>query len=208
MAVITLSRQSGSEGNEITKLLCERLGYQYFDKNLMFQLATQIGMKPSEIADASGENYQAKSWLERAFANLASPFSDPSSWTLGAQEDARQALSVLQVRKLINAAYEHGNVVIVGRGGQIALADKKDVLRVRIIAPLDTRIRRWQERENLSYEDARAKVRERDQAHIDFVKRFYDEDVNDPTLYDLVINTEKLTPKAAVDLIVQALELL
>lgn len=208
MAVITLSRQSGSEGNEITKLLCERLGYQYFDKNLMFQLATQIGMKPSEIADASGENYQAKSWLERAFTNLASPFSDPSSWTLGAQEDARQALSVLQVRKLINAAYEHGNVVIVGRGGQIALADKKDVLRVRIIAPLDTRIRRWQERENLSYEDARAKVRERDQAHTDFVKRFYDEDLNDLTLYDLVINTEKLTPEAAVDLIVQALELL
>lgn len=208
MAIVTLSRQSGSEGNEIAQLLCKRLGYRLFDKNLMFQLATESGMRPSEIADASADSHQAKGWLERIFANLPSPFEDPSSWTLGAQEDARKAMSVLQVRKLINAAYEHGNIVIVGRGGQVELADKPNVLHVRVVAPLEIRIKRWQERENLLYDEARARVLERNQAHIDFVKRFYNADVTDPELYDLIISTKKITPEGAVDLIVKAMEIL
>lgn len=206
MAVITISRQSGSEGNEIAQLLCTRLGYQYFDKKLMFQLATESGMKPSEIADASDDRHQAKGWLERAFANLASPLGDPSSWTFGAQQDAREAMSVGQVRKLIDAAYEHDNVVVVGRGGQMALADKPDVLHVRVVAPLETRIKRWQEREGLTREEAQVRVRERDAAHIDFVQRFYAADVTDSALYDLVVSTEKLTLDAAVDVIIKALE--
>lgn len=206
MAVITLSRQSGSEGNEITQILCERLGYQYFDKKLMADLAISMGVVPGTITDVSADQHEAKGWLERTFANFQKPFGDPSQWTIGAIQDAREALSVQAVRKLIYAAYERGNVVIVGRGGQVALAGKPDVLHVRVVAPLETRIKRWQERENLSYNEAKARVHERDLAHIDFVKRFFDADISDPALYDLTINTEKLTPEDAADIIVHTLE--
>jgi cytidylate kinase len=76
---------------------------------------------------------------------------------------------------------------------------------VRVVAPVETRIRRWQAREGLTAKDARKKMRERNRAHIDFVKRFFDVDLNDPELYDLVISTEKMTPAEAVELIVQAM---
>jgi len=208
MAVITLSRQSGSEGNLITQLLCEKLGYRYFDKNLMARLAKEIGLSASQVIDASAEHHRAKGFLEKMFGNFQLPFGDPSGWTFTAQQDAREEMSVQHVRDLINAAYEQGNVVIVGRGGQITLADKPDVLHIRVIAPVETRISRWQAREGLTYEIAKERVKERDQAHIDYVKRFFDADITDPELYDLVINTEKLTPTAAVGLIVKALELL
>lgn len=204
MTVITLSRQSGSEGNLVTEILCQRLGYQYFDKKLMAQLATEIGEIPGKFVDVSVDQHQAKSWLERAFGNFQSPFGDPSGWTLAARNDALQALNVQQVQSLIHAAYKRGNIVIVGRGGMVALAGLPDVLHVRVIAPLELRIGRWQKREGMSYEAARKVVLERDEAHIDFVRRFFNADVTDPSLFDLVISTAKFTPEAAADLIIQA----
>lgn len=206
MSVITISRQSGSEGNKVTEILCEKLGYRYFDKKLMAQLATEIGEIPDQFKDISADQHQTKSIWERMFGNFQTPFGDPGGWTLAAKEDARQALSVQQIRLLIQAAYKRGNVVIVGRGGMVALVDKPDVLHVRIVAPLETRIRRWQEREGISYDEARKVVRERDAAHIDFVRRFFDADVTDPALFDLVISTDKLTPESAAELIIQALQ--
>lgn len=206
MTVITISRQSGSEGNEITRVLCSRLGYRYFDKTMMAQLAKELGWEPDEVVDISGDQYQAKSLLERLFGAIQLPFGDPSAAAFLAQEDARMALTVAHVRSLISAAYEHDNVIIVGRGGQVALADKRDVLHVRVVAPLETRIKRWQTRQAISEEEARQKIHERDAAHSDFVKRFFDADISDPTLYDLVINTHKLTVDEAADLIIKALE--
>jgi len=208
MAVITISRQSGSEGNEITRLLCERLGYKLFDKSMMAKVAAEMGLQPEKIVDASASTHHAKSLIERWFGNYQSPFGDAGGWTISAQLDAMEAVSVQQVTDLLLAAYEKGNVVVLGRGGQVALAGKPDVLHVRIVAPLQTRIRRWQAREGLTYEVAHKKVVERDQAHADFVRRFFNADIQDPALYDLVINTEKLTPEAAVELIVKALSYL
>ena len=46
MAVITISRRRGSGGHEVTRLICERLGYRFFDKQLMAQLGGQIGLAP------------------------------------------------------------------------------------------------------------------------------------------------------------------
>ena len=138
MAVITISRQSGSEGNEITRLLCERLGYHYFDKKMMTQLEQELGLAPDQVVDLSADLYQVKSWLERAFGDFQIPFGDPGTWVLSAQQDAQEALSIEFVRKMICSAYEHGNVIIVGRGGQVVLAGKPKVLHVRIIAPLET----------------------------------------------------------------------
>ena len=206
MAVITISRQSGSEGNEITRLLCKRLGYQYFDKALMIDFAAKLGIQPDQVVDLSADQYQARGFWERAFGSFQMPFGDPSGWALAVQQDILEEISLQQIRQMITFAYERDNVVIVGRGGQIVLADQPNVLHVRVVAPLETRIARWQKRENLSYDEARARVREHDAAHIDFIKCFYNADLNDPALYDLVINTEKITPEMAVDLIVKVAE--
>jgi CMP/dCMP kinase len=205
MAVITISRQSGSEGNEVARLLCARLDYRYFDKGLMAELGEAMGLAPDEITDASVEEHHVKTLLERLFGTYPDPMTNPTVWTEAMLQDAREARSVAQVRRLILAAYDLGNVVVIGRGGQVVLGDKPDVLHVRVVAPMETRIRRWQEREGLTAKEARKKTHERNRAHVDFVKRFFDVDLNDPELYDLVISTEKIMPAEAVELIVQAM---
>jgi len=117
-----------------------------------------------------------------------------------------EALSAAMVQFLVLSAYDQGNVVIIGRGSQIILGNKPDVLQVRVVAPLEKRIANWQAREKLTYEEAQQKIAERDAAHIDFVETYFDMDLNEPLLYDMVINTGKFSPEEAAEVILEALK--
>ena len=156
MTVITISRQYESGGDEIARLICDRLGYRYLDKNLMASLGAQAG-------------------------------------------------SVALVQNFIRGTHGQGGAVILGRGGQVALRDMPDVLHIRVVAPLEIRIRRVQEREGLTADKAREQVSVSDQASAGYVKHYYNADPADPSLYDLVINTSKITPVVAADLVIQAM---
>lgn len=205
MTIITISRQSGSEGNIITKMLSQRLGCKFFDKAMMAQLAELIGLDATRIKDLTAEDHHVKSFWEEAFSNLAYPMLDPSIWVLTTEYQAREAMDLSQVITLINAAYVHNkDLIIVGRGSQIILGDKPDVLHVRIVAPLEVRIQRWMKREGISYEEAKKIVNQRNKKHIDFIKTYFHEDINKTELYDLIINTGKLSLEKAVDLIIDA----
>lgn len=205
MAVITISRQFGSHGDTVAQLLCDRLGYRYFDKNLMLGLAAATGLAPEKVVDLSDEKHRARSLVERLFSNYAAPMADPDAWAAGAAASAQEKRQAAQVRQLIQAAYAQGNVVVLGRGGQIVLRDLPDVLHVRLTAPLALRIRRHGERAGLSPAAAREAVLVRDLASADFIRSYYDVDVSDPILYDLVISTGSISPAAAADLIISAL---
>jgi cytidylate kinase len=205
MTVITISRQFGSHGDTVAQLLCDRLGYRYFDKNLMLGLAAAAGMTPEAVVDLSDEKYRARSLVQRLFSNYPAPMADPTAWAAGAEASAQEKAQAAHVKQLIRATHAQGNVVVVGRGGQVVLRDLPDVLHVRLIAPLELRIRRHAGRAGLTEAAAREAVLARDKASADFVKYYYDADVADSTLYDLIINTGKLTPSAAADLIIGAL---
>lgn len=205
MGVITLSRQLGSGGDEIAELVCERLGYQRFDKKVMAQLGEELGMAGAIVDRAAASTKVApRSLLERWFGNYENPLGDPSSWTFGARSDALVALSVADLRRLIQAGYEKGNAVIVGRGGMAALQDKPDVLHVRIVAPVELRIKRVQQREGITEEEARQRVDWRDRTDAEWLKRYFDLESHDPALYDLLINTRTITLAAGADMIMDA----
>ena len=204
MSVITISRQSGSEGNQVTRILCERLGYRHLDKDMMLQLAKELGLDPPMVGGTEDLQH-VKSFWERVISLFQSPFETGREAPSAIVDEERKAMTVGQVKNLILTAYEQGNVVIVGRGSQIVLSEKPDVLHVRVVAPLEKRIKVWQERNGSSYEDAHKKTLERDKAHVDFVKTFFNTDLRDPSLYDVVVNTHKLSPEAAADVIIEAL---
>ena len=204
MATITISRQFGSHGDTVAQLLCERLNYRFFDKKLIEGLAVQSGLPPEKVVDLSDDRHRARSLVERLFSNYPAPMGDPGTWVAAAEVEAQEKLNAAMVKQLIRAAYAQGNVVIIGRGGQVVLAGLPGVLHVRLVAPLELRIRRHQERSGLTAAAAREQVLKRDQASVDFVKRYYNTDLADPELYDLIISTAKLTPSATADLIIQA----
>ncbi len=207
MPVITLSRQLESGGDEVAHLLCDRLGYQYFDKKAMVQVGQEIGLAEAVIQNAIDFQPVAKGLLERWFGSAQRiTGGDPSSWTFTARLDALQDLTIANLMEIILAGYNKGNVVIVGRGGMAALKDKTDVLHVRIQAPLELRVKRLQAHEGLTLEEAQQRIRERDLSDVDWIKRYFGLDSHDPSLFDLIINTAKFSPADAADLIVKAMD--
>lgn len=125
--------------------------------------------------------------------------------TLAREERIEKAASYAElVRQVILEFADAGKAVIVGRGGQVILRDRNDVLRVRIVASEAVRVQRVMERQLVSYQEAARLVRQNDRERARYLKHFYGVDWHDPTLYDLILNTDKLTVDKAVDLIMLA----
>ena len=175
-------------------------------------------LSDNEIVDFSEENYKVRGVLERLFARPSGRVvAEASTWkedTSGARTvevarlDEEQCIGM--VKATIRAAYKQGNVVIVGRGGQVVLREMRDVLHVRIEAPLEKRIQHvhYHEMAGLAPEFQRKRaeqvVAERDRAAEEYLKRFYDVKWDDSSLYHLVINTAKCSTEAAAHIVANA----
>jgi cytidylate kinase len=212
MTAITISRQFGSGGDEIALRICQMLGYHYFDKQLMAEVAREVGLLPAEVVDFSEDNYKTRSFLERLMNRSGGEYR---TWTQASETTTPpgvvtldEADSVALVWGTLEKVYRRGNIVIVGRGGQVILKDKPDVLHVRIEAPYKERVQRLLDRENYSPGGAKDAALKHDRASSEYLQRFFNIDWNDPTLYDLVINTGKLSVDTAAHLIIFAVNYL
>jgi cytidylate kinase len=215
MAVVTISRQFGAGGEEVAQLLGELLDYRYFDKQLLAQTAAEVGLSEEEVVDYNETSYKVRDWLTRLVAPgprivrefMVSRLDEQGRETL-TMESLDEAQCVTLIQRAIRAAFQQGNMVIVGRGGQAVLKDQPEVLHVRLEAPLDVRIMRIEDRDGLSYSEAEELVRRRDTAAAAYLQRFYDIDWNDPLLYHMVLNTGRWTVAEAAKIIADAVDFL
>jgi cytidylate kinase len=181
MAVITISRQLGSLGSHIAREASAMLGYRLVWRDLINTSALRAGAPCTALAviDELGLlGISLKKKEIRAF---------------------RKAL-----RQVMEELYNEGNVVILGRAGQIILREKPGVYHVRIIAPDNLRAERVAARHHVSYENALAQIEASDKNRRKFLKRFFKIAWDDPHLYDLLINTAHLDATQSARLIVQA----
>lgn len=217
MAVITISREFGSGGDEVANRLCEMLGYHSFGKAQITQ-AVETTTYPKYMAvDYSEDQHEVQSFLERLFGRTASPAQkiawadDPSIATRPERSDVDEAAVLSLVRRAIRAASESGDMVIVGRGGQVLLQGSSGVLHIRIEAPVEERIERVKKQllsDKGGGRDERELLRAasdmivtRDMASADYIKRFYNVAWDDPKLYHMVLNLGKLSIEQAVQII-------
>ena len=202
MRAITISRQYGSGGGEIAQRLAQRLQWRLFDHEAVVQLAKEMGVSEAE-AEAQDEN--APDFWSHLVQSLQ--FLQPPVGVSLPQTDLPVNMRTYlgAISRVVKSAYESGRVVIVGREAQVLLADQRDTLHVRVIAPLEPRVRYVMQREGLSLEDAEARINEKDANRNRLLKTQYHESPDNPLLYDLVVNTGVLSIDYVVDLIVQTL---
>ena len=212
MRAVTVSREYGSGGGEIAARLARKLGWQLIDHAVIEQAASELGVSETEV-EKHDEEY-IESTLSRIlnriqnFASapfIAGPSVAPSGFALpppAAETPAYQDI----IRDIITAAANTGHVVIVGRGGQVLFADRRDVLHIRVVAPLELRVAYVSRREGLDLEAARTRVQAKDRARQHYMQTQYHCQHEDPHLYDLVIDTAVLDLDSAVDLISLAVE--
>jgi cytidylate kinase len=220
MAVITISRQYGSGGDEIAEMICRMTGCYPFDKQILARAAIEAGLTDQEVIEYSESSYKIANFIERLTGRYR-PAAQVRFWKEepdGQQTSAEVQLSEVQafslVGKAVESSYQSGDVVIVGRGGQMILRDHPDVLHVRVVARMEERIlrvRRDAEITGRRYSDsvdarraAQALIEANDEASAGYLRHFYDVDWSDPLLYHLVINTSMLGLDEAARLVVEA----
>lgn len=185
MAIVTVSHEMGSGGAEIGTALADRLRYRYVDQDMISQAAHQYGVGEEKLTQ-----------LDETKPSLFERFD----------VETRQYITVLQSAVLDVA--EQDNVVIMGRGGQVLLRGIAHVLRVRVIAPFDMRVKRVMRKmagqmgESVDLRSTAELVRRNDHEKFGRMRYLYDVDWADPALYDVAINTEKLSAEAGVELII------
>ncbi len=181
MPVITVSRQLGSLGRTVGGLVAGRLGYAMVWRDLINQAARRAGAPEAALS---------------AIDELG---------LLGARTSPKAIQAYCRaVEQVMKEWADKGNVVIVGRAGQVILRERPGTLHVRVVAPFDTRAARVATAHGISLESARAQVAASDRFRRRYLKRFYHALWDDPDLYDLVVNTGRLTPASAADIVVQA----
>jgi cytidylate kinase len=184
MAIVTIAHETGSGGPEIGIELAKRLGWRYVDRDMLSEAAQRYGVGEDKLAE-----------LDEKKPSLFERFD----------VETRQYISVLQ-SALLDAA-EQDNVVINSRGGQVLLRGISHALRVFVIAPFELRVKRVmkkmsaQAQEGVDVRTTLEMVRHSDQEKHGRIRYLYDVDWGDPALYDLVLNTEKLTVDAGVEAI-------
>jgi len=184
MAVITISRELGSEGSLVAKLAAQALDYHFADELTIETMLKGYGLVKFD------EDYQKV----------------PGFWDqfdIGKNEERETFLMMLNHSMLALAG--HGDVVIVGRGGFAVLAGLVDVLNIRIQAPLSVRIERAEDLPSLP-ERGRAAglVKGNDRIQKTFIESVYGVHWDTATAFDLVIDTGKISPALASNLIVEA----
>lgn len=188
--IITISRQFGSGGRSIGKEVAEKLGYVYYDSELVTQVAEKTGLHPSYIEDA-GEYAPGKSILSYAFSSGASPGS----------MNASDYLWSAQCSVILELA-EKGNCVIVGRCADYILRDRDDCLNVFIHANKEYRAKHIVERYGVRDKSPEKRLEEKDSKRKVNYKYFTGRVWGNIENYHISLDSSALTPEKCVDIIV------
>ncbi len=181
MAIITISRQIGSFGDEIAESVAEQLSYNYIEKTKISEALTHQGLEANDI-----DKYDEKKvpvW--QTFSN-----------------QRKKYLHLIQAVVYDFAADE--NTVIIGRGGQVLLKDLPGTLHVRIVAPMATRTKRLMEKTGYDEKSARQFIQRNDSESSGYINSFFNADWDNRDFYDLIINTRVISIPTATQMIVEA----
>jgi cytidylate kinase len=182
--VLTLSRELGAGDTGFAPTLGTRLGLRVYDRELLEQEATRLGVTEAELEKVDEQS----SGIFKRFR--------PGSLYQRYIEALGQLMTELAAR---------GSVLLVGRGGNFFLREHPTAFHVRLVAPLEVRLRRVMEHRWLREKPARQLIAESDAERRRFCEGYFGADWTDPLAYHLTVNSGRLGP-AAVDVSASAAE--
>lgn len=201
--VVCISSEDGAGSQESAALVASTLGFRLINEDIVARAAVEAGVDEEVVADVE----RRKSILVRLLEGIGPAYMASGGIVApeiaGYGQPASTELRAL-IKSVIEESAKDGNVVIVAHAASLTLATRGDVLRVSITASAPTRQRRLAASLDVDEGEAARLIKRSDAGRADYMKRFYGIDAEQPTHYDLVINTDKLTPDDAARLIVDA----
>lgn len=201
--VVCISAVDGARGEEVAPAVAEQLGYRLVDEEIVHKTARDADIDPGSVAEAE----QRRSMANRILDSLGSSTS-LSTLAMAGYVPPHDVPGAPDLRALIRATIEElaqrGEAVIVAHAASMALGERGDVLKVMITAPRNARQRTLVEQRGLDEKEAAKQIAKGDANRADYLKRFYGITQESPADYDLVLNTDRLGPDGAAQLVVQA----
>ena len=200
MAVVTISRELGSEGTRIAEAVARALGVECVDKEVLAEMARQAGLPVEVIAQAEERLLSRPTLVSQDMRSL---FAKGQTAHIGALDEATY---VEQMAQAIRTLALRGDLVFIGRGAQLILQDWPNALHVHLYAPIEVRARRIQQRRGLPDLDTALRiVQQADEQRRSWFRHFFaGADWKNPRYYHLMIDTSRIPPDLAASLIVQA----
>ncbi len=204
MAVITISTQFGAGGKTLGLKLSEKLNYAFADEEIIQMVAEKAKVSPHWV----------KSIEKEAGGNLLKFISGLKPFRQGfldrAQSSSRgyidDEIYVEKLQEVITQLADEGNVVIVGRGGQYILQNRKGCFHFLLGADYEDRVEHMEKNYHLSYKQAVQVVNKMDKRQLNLYRKFNREDYEDPLLYHLGLNLSQITMETAIDMITDIME--
>ncbi|WP_407426901.1 AAA family ATPase [Treponema sp.] len=179
MAIITVSRQLASLGDEISRNIAEHLGYKFFGRKEIERRIVELGFPEAKLAKFDEKKLGFFTGLTRI----------------------RDEYLNYLMTAILEAASEN-NSVIVGRGSFIILNSLENHVSCRFISDKKIRIERLQKELNCDFKNASKKITESENQQKGFYKSFFNFDVLDPGMYDLIVNTSVIDTDSIVKSII------
>lgn len=182
MAIITISRQNGSLGDEIADAIASRLGTIVISRK--YALDNFFGEINPGTLDRLNESAK--------FFEMNLPGSDRTY----------SDILVERIRTLASESKDK-DLIILGMGGSVLLAGFPGAVHIRVTASETTRINTVARKYRITNEEAAEVLNIADRKHKKFVKTLYDKDITAPEQFDLILNTDRLSVDECADAVIE-----
>jgi hypothetical protein len=183
MAIITISRGSYSKGKEVAEQLADKLGYKCISREVLLEASGHYNVPEVKLVRAI---HDAPSFFDR--------------FTYGKEK------YIAFITDIFFEYIQKDNIVYHGLAGHFLAKDLPNVLKVRIIANLEDRVKEEMKRENISEKEARYRLTKDDQERRKWSMYLYGIDTQDPSLYDIVLHIDQFNVNDAVDILYHAVQ--
>jgi len=205
--VVTISRQFGSGGAAIARMVAEASGLNFIDSEIINEVATRLN---EDVQQATTRDERTTGMATHILTALqaSNPFMANYSTLLGqasALVQSKELAHFQLTQRVILEQATQGNVVIVGRGSQFLLHSAPRTLHIYIFAPLPHRIESIMKRFSVNRSRAQQWIEQKDYEYASYLRRYYGNDGQQPGLYHLLINTGLFPLELAANLIQQSL---
>lgn len=196
MAVITISKEFGTESEKVASQAAKKLGYEYIGEQLIAEIAKELHVSESE-AEIFRKTSQSRilRFVDRYTCSLVQKVIDRE---YGCLDDKNYYETT---KKLVQDVYDAGNAIILGWGSQCILRGNPNTLHVRLVKDEEIKIREVMKNRNLEHKAAKTFI-EREEGDLKaYIEHYFNEDWNAAHLYDLIIDMGKTSVEKAVNLI-------
>lgn len=185
--VITISREYGAPGAALAAYMGEKAGFKVWNKEILGAIADKLGRDQKFLESLDEVRREVIEDLVFGFV----------------QNINTNAKFIHTLQQVVLTIEEHGNSLIVGRGANF-ICKKPESLHVRIVSPLKNRVAYIADKEGLNDEKALSLIKKTDKERSEFIRYYFNKDVNESSAYDMILNAGSYTLEEMMQIVMRA----